>query len=298
MSGTAIALVLIAGLVHASWNLVAKRSGGDARFALLSSLGVAAVWAPLGGWVSWREAGAYGATQWALIAASGVLHVAYFVTLLRGYRLGDLSVVYPVARGTGPLLSATAATIVLDERLGPQGWAGVAAIVGGVALLSGLRSPGHASGRDAAARERLRTGLRYGVLTGGWIAAYTVVDGWAVKRAGVSPVLVDYLGNLVRLPVTALLVRVVGGIDDRPFTAYARAMWRPALLVGAVSPVAYVIVLFAATMAPLSHVAPAREVSMLFAALMGGTLLRERDAGMRVAGAACIAAGVIALSTA
>lgn len=301
MSVLALVLVLLAALIHAGWNLVAKRSGGDARFALLSTVAVAVVWAPVGGWFAWRDAGNYGATQWSLLVASGVLHVVYFVTLLRGYRLGDLSVVYPVARGTGPLLSATAATILLDERLGVLGWTGVAAIVGGVALLAGLplprRTARHASRSDAD-RARLRAGVRYGLLTGAWIASYTVVDGYAVKRAAVSPVLVDYLGNLVRLPVTALLIRALGASDDLTPRDYARTFWKPALIVGAVSPVAYVMVLFAATIAPLSHVAPAREVSMLFAALMGGTLLRERDAGFRLAGAGCIAAGVIALAQA
>jgi drug/metabolite transporter (DMT)-like permease len=302
----ALALVLLAGLVHAGWNVVAKQSGGDARFALLSSIGVATVWAPVGGWFAWRDAPAYGAAQWSLLAASGALHVLYFVTLLRGYRLGDLSVVYPVARGMGPLLSAVAASVILDERLGVRGGAGLAGIVGGVALLGGLRMPTGAPATPPAGAPqppwpaggpRPTAGVAYGALTGVFIAAYTVVDGWAVKRAGVSPVLVDYLGNAVRIPLTALLIGMVGSTDDRPLRVYARDLWKPALLVGAVSPVAYVLVLFAATIAPLSHVAPAREVSLVFATLLGGTLLRERDPGRRLLGAGCIAAGVVALAT-
>jgi uncharacterized membrane protein len=119
-----------------------------------------------------------------------------------------------------------------------------------------------------------------------------VVDGWGVKVLGMSPILVDYLGNLVRL---AILLPVVyplrAGLRD-----VFRAQWKGALLVAAISPISYVLVLYAMQVAPLSHVAPAREVSMLFAALIGGHLLSEGDRVMRVLGATCIAAGVMALA--
>lgn len=301
MSSLALALVLLAALIHAGWNLLAKRTGGDARFAFWASAAVAVLWAPVGLWYTWRDAGQYGPLQWALLCASGVIHVAYFVTLLRGYRLGDLSVVYPLARGTGPLLTASAATVLLDERLGPLGWTGVLGVVMGVGLIAGGFTPWRRwrdATIDAGERRRLRAGVAYGLLTGAFIAGYSVVDGYAVKRAGVSPILVDYLGNLFRLPVNLLLLRSMGAATVASLPAYGRAMWKPVLAIGFISPVAYVMVLFAATMAPLSHVAPAREVSMLFAALMGGTLLNERDAGVRLLGAACIAGGVIALASA
>jgi drug/metabolite transporter (DMT)-like permease len=303
MSGTAFALVLVAALIHATWNLLAKKTGGDVRFALVSQVAVALVWAPVGVWFAWHEVGAYGLLQWALIVASGAIHVVYFVTLLRGYRLADLSVVYPLARGTGPLLTAMVATALLGESLGLLGWVGVLGVVLGIVLISGGPALWHAlragSGAQAEADEhlkRLRAGVGYGLLTGVCIAGYTVVDGYAVKRAGISPVSVDYLGNLVRVPLTALWILALGRREPLPLAGYWRTCWKPALMIAAISPVAYVLVLYAATMAPLSHVAPAREVSMLFAALLGGTLLRERDVGLRLLGAACITAGVIALA--
>lgn len=303
MSGTALALVLVAALIHATWNLLAKKTGGDVRFALVSQIAVALVWAPVGLWFAWGEVGGYGLLQWALIVASGAIHVVYFVTLLRGYRLADLSVVYPLARGTGPLLTAMVATVLLGESLGLLGWAGVLGVVLGIVLISGGPALWHAlragAGAQAGADEhlkRLRAGVGYGLLTGVCIAGYTVVDGYAVKRAGISPVSVDYLGNLVRVPLTALWILALGRREPLPLSGYWRATWKPALLIAVISPVAYVLVLYAATMAPLSHVAPAREVSMLFAALLGGTLLRERDAGLRLLGAGSIAAGVIALA--
>ena len=97
--------MLLAGLIHAGWNILAKKTGGDARFAFFTSAWQMAVWAPLGLWLAWRAVPAWGAAEWAVIGASALLHVVYFVTLLRGYRAADLTVVYPLARGTGPLLS-------------------------------------------------------------------------------------------------------------------------------------------------------------------------------------------------
>jgi drug/metabolite transporter (DMT)-like permease len=223
----------------------------------------------------------------------------YFVTLLRGYRLGDLSVVYPLARGTGPLITAFVATTFLDEALGVVGWAGVLGIVGGImiiaggpALLKSMRGGSH-SRHDLM---RLRAGVGYGLVTGAFIAAYTVVDGYAVKHAGMSPVLVDYLSNVVRLPLTALLIWAIRQREPLPLLAYAKQMWRPALAIGALSPIAYVLVLYAVAMAPLSQVAPVREVSMLFAAFLGGSQLGEHNRRARLFGAACIAGGVVAIA--
>jgi drug/metabolite transporter (DMT)-like permease len=301
MSALALSLVLVAALIHASWNLVAKKAGGDVRFALMTSIAVAVLWTPVGLAFVWQEVGRYGALQWGLIVASGVIHVVYYVTLLRGYRLGDLTVVYPLARGTGPLITAVVATLLLGETLGLVGWAGVLGIVGGILLIAGGPALVHAlrAGEHAQDHHRkLRAGVGYGVVTGLFIAAYSVVDGYAVKRAGLSPIAVDYLGNLVRIPVTALWVLALQRSEPLPLRGYWRPMLRPALILGAISPVSYVMVLYAVTMAPLSQVAPMREVSMLFAALLGGTLLGEKNLGSRLLGAACIAGGVIALALA
>jgi len=97
MPAIAFGLVLVAALIHALWNFVAKKSGGDIRVSLLSNIALCILWAPVGIWFMWRDVAAFGAVQWSLVAASGAIHVVYFVTLLRGYRLGDLSVVYPLA---------------------------------------------------------------------------------------------------------------------------------------------------------------------------------------------------------
>ncbi|MDQ7972701.1 MAG: DMT family transporter [Rhodocyclaceae bacterium] len=288
---SAFGLIVLAGLIHASWNIAAKKADGDARFAFQSSAFLALVWAPVGLWLGPSELPRWGLREWGFVVASGVLHVVYYVVLLRGYRRSDLTVVYPLARGSGPLLSSLVAVVFLGERLSWIGLAGIVGVVGGVFLVAGgprLWRRTH----DALQRERVRKGIRYGVLTGTFIAGYTVVDSYAVKMLAMSPILLDYMGNFVRLGLLAPAV-----LRDRPTAARLwRAQWKYALLVAAISPVSYVLVLYAVQQAPISHVAPAREVSMLFAALIGGHLLREGDRLLRVIGALFIAAGVAALA--
>jgi uncharacterized membrane protein len=288
---SALALVVLAGLIHASWNIAAKKAGGDARFAFFTSVVLMLVWAPVGLWAAWGVLPGWGWIEWSLVALSGVLHVFYYVVLLRGYRKADLTVVYPLARGSGPLLSSMVAIMLLGEQISTLGLAGIVGVVGGVFLIAG--GPGLLrAAHDPAQRQRVHKGMLYGVLTGAFIASYTVVDGYAVKFLLMSPILIDYLGNFVRL---ALLAPAV--LRDRPAAwRLWREQWKYALLVGAISPVSYVLVLYAMQVAPLSHVAPAREVSMLFAALIGGHLLGEGDRLQRAFGAALIALGVMALA--
>ena len=291
MPAAAFALVLLAGLIHASWNIAAKKAGGDSRFAVFSTAVNTAVWAPLGWWVGREQVPRWGAHEWLLIGASAVLHSAYFIVLLRVYRKADLTVVYPLARGSAPLLSSLAAIVLLGERVTAPGIAGVLAVVGGVFLVAGgpglWRHP-----REPEQQRRMHKGMFYGVLSGAFIASYTVVDGYAVKVLLLSPILVDYVGNILRLFVIAPAV-----LRDIPAARVLwRRQWKYALFVGTISPVSYVLVLYAMQVAPLSHVAPAREVSMLFAALIGGQLLGEGDRLLRVTGAAFIAAGVAALA--
>ena len=291
MSAQALALVLTAALLHALWNIAAKKAGGDNRFALIAALLLVVLWAPVGLWAAWDVVPQWGWAEWAIVLASAVVHLVYFSTLLRGYRLSDLTVVYPVARGSAPLLSSLGAVLLLGEHLGPLGLAGVVGVTFGVFLVAG--GPGlWAKAHDPSQRERVRAGLAYGAVTGALIAGYTIIDGYAVKVMLLSPIVIDYFGNVFRLPfLLPAALRDLAG-----FRQAWRAQWRYALVVALLGPLAYVLVLYAVRMAPLSHVAPAREVSMLFAALIGGRLLGEGERGWRMAGAACIGAGVIGLA--
>lgn len=287
----ALTLILIAAVLHALWNVVVKKAEGDSHFVMLVALMILVIWAPVGLWAGWDAVPRWGWAEWGLIVASGFTHLVYFKVLLRGYAASDLTVVYPVARGTGPLLASFGALLLLGERMSVIGVLGVLAVTGGVFLIAG--GPGlWAKAHDPAQRQRVRAGLAWGAATGCLISAYTLIDGYSVKVMLISPLLVDYFGNLARMPFL-----LPGALRDLPrFRAACRKQWRPALVVAAISPLAYVLVLYAVQLAPLSHVAPAREVSMLFAALLGGKLLGEGERGARIAGAACIALGVMGLA--
>jgi drug/metabolite transporter (DMT)-like permease len=278
-------------LIHASWNIMAKKAGGDVRFSAFTGVVMAIFWAPLGIWLGIDELPRWGRNEWLALVLSAMLHTVYFVTLLRGYRKADLTVVYPLARGSGPLLSSMVAVLVLGESLSALGLLGVLGVVGGVFFIAGGPQLWRAS-HDPEKTQRVRKGMVYGLLTGSFIASYTVVDGYAVKILLMSPILLDYFGNYIRLVFVAPLV-----LRDLPAArALWRQQWKYAVVVGIISPVSYVLVLYAVKVAPLSHVAPAREVSMLFAALLGGHLLGEGQRGLRLLGAACIGAGVLALA--
>ncbi len=291
MPTLALLLVLTAALCHASWNLILKRSGGGNEMVLISALLVGLVWAPVALWQGWDTVPRFGATEWAALAASAVLHLVYFNCLLYGYRVSDLTVVYPVARGSGPLLSTLGAVLLLDEPLSVMGGVGAIAVVAGVFLIAGgpaLLRQAH----DPARKARVLLGLRWGAITGACIAGYTVLDGYSVKILLISPIVLDYLGNVLRIPVMLPLALR----DPAGFRAAWRRQWHAALAVAVLGPASYVMVLYAMRLAPLSHVAPARELSMLFAALAGGSLLGEGDRALRLLGAAFIALGVMGLA--
>ena len=195
---SALALVVLAGLIHACWNIAAKKAGGDVRFVGFTSVVLMVFWAPVGLWAGWQQVPLWGALEWALVLASALLHVGYFIVLLRGYRKADLTVVYPLARGSGPLLSSMVAIVFLGEQISSLGLMGILGVVCGVFLIAG--GPGlWQAAHDPQQQARVRTGIFYGGFTGLFIASYTVVDGYAVKVALMSPILVDYFGNLVRL---------------------------------------------------------------------------------------------------
>lgn len=285
MDLVALSLVLAAAVVHATWNYLAKRVAGGRLFIWSYSAVTAILYLPL---VAWLLAG--GGMRWApwvvaAILVSGLLHLGYAICLQTGYRKADLSVVYPVARGTGPALSVAGAILLLGEPFSAVTLGGASLVVAGV-LLIGLAP-------RTAARGSMAAGIAWGAFTGLAIAAYTLVDGYSVRILGVSPIVLDYFGNLVRL--AALTPTAMG--RRRELAASWRAERAKILAVGALVPVSYVLVLYAMTRAPVSVVAPAREVSMMVGVLFGWWLLREPDPGRRLLGAAAIACGVALLAT-
>jgi drug/metabolite transporter (DMT)-like permease len=213
---------------------------------------------------------------------SGVLQTAYFLLLQRGYAAGDLSVVYPLARGTGPLLSVVFAIVLLHERVTGWALAGAAAVVCGVFVI-GL-------GRTGGAK--LGPSVGYALATGVTIAAYTLWDANAVTTLGVPP--------LVEYGVGA----IVEGLALLPHALARRAAvagtWRahrgPALVVALLAPLSYVLVLYAMRLAPVALVAPARELSIVIGAVLAWRVLGEPNPGRRLAGAAIVLTGIVTLA--
>jgi drug/metabolite transporter (DMT)-like permease len=284
MTGAAIVLVLAAAFIHASWNYVLKKSGGGVgfvwAFALLSSL----LYAPLAVGVVFFQNFQFGSEALGYLFASAILHTAYYLLLDRGYRYGDLSVVYPLARATGPCLTVLIALLALGERPGVVALCGAALVVGGALFLAA--SP--AKLREAGAAR----GIVFALLTGCMIASYTVVDKQAVSVALIPPILQDWGANLGRVIVMAPVA-----LRRRE---EVRAAWTnkrmAVLLVALLCPLSYILVLTAMVFTPVSYVAPAREISILFAALMGTHWLQEGDVSRRVAAAAAMALGAVALA--
>src|SRR5918997_1853412 len=209
----ALVLVMVAATFHATWNLLAKRVGdGGAVFVWLFGALSMLIYAPLAAVLVLVERPRRGAAALVFMFGSGVLHLGYFVLLQRGYAVGDLSLVYPLARGTGPLLATAAAIVLLGERPGALAVAGIVLVTVGVILLTtepgGVRK--HGWGR----------GVVYGLLTGAFIAAYTIWDKHAVSALLVPPILQSWATTLV---TTGLLTPLAG----RPRAKTAAPMREP-----------------------------------------------------------------------
>ena len=286
MTPFALALVLLAAVLHATWNLCAKRAGGGLPFVWLVGAVICSCYVPVLAVCAWRGHPALpaGALPW--ILGSGVLKTSYALLLQRGYRTGDFSLIYPLARGTGPLLSTLAAIAFLGERPSLLALAGGLVIIVAIFFLTDGTRLFHES------RAHLRNAITYGAISGVFIAAYTVWDRHGVAQLAIPPLLYDAGTAFTQL---ALLT---------PFALRRRAEvaaeWRGkkhwAIAIALLSPVAYVLVLTALAIAPVSYVAPAREVSIVIGAFLGAKLLRESDGRRRGWAAVAMAAGVIALA--
>ena len=288
LSLSALALVLAGALMHALWNLQAKQVAGGLPFVWLYGAVSLAFATPFGVIAAGQQLGSVDATIWLAIVASAIVHVAYSLVLQQAYRVADFSVVYPLARGTGPLFAVVGAILLLGERPSTAGWCAIALIVVGIVLVSGL------VGRLGAQLSTLRAGFLWGLATGLTIAAYTVIDGWAMASQTVSPVLYYVVGLLLR---TALLAPPAF-LRRRELLAQWRAHRRAVIVVGVLSPLAYLLVLEAMTRAPLSYVAPVRELSMLLGVALGAGVLRERLTPARSVGTLCMLSGVAMLAIA
>lgn len=275
----ALLLVLTAACIHATWNLLAKRARGGMEVVWLYSCVGTVVYAPwalgeyAGAWerMGWREAGS--------IAGSCFWQLAYFICLQQAYRHGDLSLVYPIARGSGPLVAALGALAIYGERPSAPAWMGIGLISGGVLFF--LRG---GTGAGVAAMWGLATGLLIGI--------YSLWDKYAVSGMHLPPVMMEWTTDLSRaLLLAPLALRR---------SAETRRVWREErlrlVLIGAMNPLSYILILTALTMAPLHRVAPLREIGIVLGAILGAVFLGERQPGRRLIGAAIMVLGVLCLT--
>ena len=291
MSLYALALVILAALTHATWNLLAKKAASAGpSFVFAYGLCATVIFAP---WAIWELSTnlSLNTFEWSwplagCIMLSTAFHLGYSLSLQHGYQVADLSVVYPIARGSGPLLSTMGAFILLQEQPRLTGLTGMLCVVIGILMIA-------TQGKTTMFKNpKAWIGIRWGMLIGLLIASYTVTDGYAVKVFMLTPVVLDWISHVLRTLILApVMVR-----RRIPIRKTMRGYWGLAILVGILSPLSYILVLQALrTGAPLSLVAPTREMAMMVGTLMGIFLLREPRNPWRLAGCAVIICGVILL---
>ena len=285
MTGVALGLILFSALVHASWNYLLKKSGGGTGLITAASLASLVLYLPLVGIATWVQGYAFQPTHLLLMLGSGMLHTVYFLLLDRAYRSGgDLSIVYPLARATGPLITIVVAVALLGERPSAIAIAGAVLIGASALLLAGNPfAARRAGGPDP------RHAMGFALLTGCMIAGYTVWDKASVATWLIPPLLYDWGCNAFRCVVLVPFTR-------RRAPGAMTVAWRERrgtiIAIALLSPLSYILVLTAMVFTPVSLVAPAREVSILFAALMGAHLLREGDFARRAVAAVGMVLGI------
>ena len=276
MSSFALMLVLSSALLHATWNALVKAAPDRAL-----TLAAVALMHAVAGLVLILLSPPPAMASWPSIAASTIIHYAYYALLFQAYKLGDLSQVYPISRGMSPALVAFGAFLFVGETLSPMGWAGLAAVTGGICLLALQRGAAHAD----------RRAVGVAVLLGLSIGAYSVADGIGVRLAETPTGYIGWL-FLLESPIFFAI------FWDRRRNAIAldRRAFALGLIGGLFSVIAYAVVLYAKTIAPLGAVSAVRESSVIIAAMIGLIFFKERPVFGRLLSAAIVAAGVIALA--
>jgi len=283
---TAIALLLVlsSAVLHATWNLLAKRVQAQTPFLFLIYLVGTVAYTPFGIAVLLIAKPEVNILWLAFVTLAIVLQTVYFATLTAGYRAGDLSLVYPIARATGPLLATVGAITILGERPTPVAIAGALAIVLGALVLTGDPRTLRARGAGSA--------VGYALATGACIALYTLWDKTAVSLLLIPPLLYDWM-------VIAGQAAVVAPVALRRRADIA-AVWREqrntVIVVGIISRLSYLLMLTALAISPVSYVAPARETGILFGTLLGARVLAEGQGQRRVVGAGAMVVGIVLLA--
>ena len=275
MSTSVFLAVLFAALCHAGWNVAVKRGLDPLSTTVLMSIGAALV-----GLVMLAFTGLPENAAWPYVIASVLIHIVYFAALIESYAAGDMGLIYPLARGSAPLMTALAAAALVDEHIGLLGWAGIAVLAAGVLLIS-LRGS-----RDLEKVSRRAIG--FALLTAVTICAYTIVDGIGARRAGSAHAYTAamFAGIGVAMALYALARRGAG-----VFALMARH-WRLGLGGGAMQVTSYGIAIWAMTMAPIALVGALRETSV-FGTILAVIFLKEPLLMPRVVAALMIVCGLV-----
>lgn len=268
--------VLFAAACHAGWNALIKVGLDPLSTTTLISLGaglVALALAPLVGVSAWAA--------WPWLIASVIVHLCYFASLIESYRTGDLGQVYPIARGSAPLMTAAATTVFIGEKLSLVGWTGIFSLVAGVLLLSAR------GGRELAEVDRRAIG--FALFTALTICAYSVVDGIGA-RLSANP---NAYSVWLFIGIAVVMLPYAIYRDGPDVIPAMRRFWRRGLAGGALQLLSYGIAIWAMTAAPIAVVATLRETSVLFGAVIAVVVLKEPLRAARIVAACLIVCGLI-----
>lgn len=270
-----LALVLLAAAAHAAWNAWLKDSGDK-----LSSMAAISVGWLIVGCISIPIVGAPSLASWPYLLASTVVHTGYAMLLISAYRHAEFSLAYPIARGTGPLLVALSAPLFVSEYLEGPSFFAVTLIVIGVFLIGMFGNE-----RSLGGRRAVLLSLATGVL----IAAYTMIDGLGARAGSNAHAYVGWLLVLIAIPIIVLSRKRL----NKNMKSLLAGHWQKGVPIGVLSALAYWVIVWAMTVAPMALVAATRETSILFAALVSWGVLREKVRPLRWAGVIVILIGLV-----
>lgn len=284
MTSIAFALIFASAIMHAFWNLVAKRVQGGTSFIWLFTALELLIYPPFLAFIGFHELANITVTEIAFIFASGLLHVVYFFLLTNGYRVGDLSIVYPIARGIGPLLAVIGAILLFKEHPANIALLGTVIISAGALFLTG--DP------RKVRKSNLLPGISYGLLTALAVASYTLWDAYAMTTILISPLVFQ-----VGISISRFVLLTPLALRDTETIRYEWKHHRShALAIAILSPASYLLVLVALSFTSVTYVAPLRTLSILIGVILGTNLLKEGDSKRRIVAGLTIVFGVILLN--
>jgi len=283
MTAIALCLVIVSSLLHAIWNLIAKKVSGGLHFAWILWFFSTLLLTPFAIWDFSQGYFNIGIFPVAIICVSSLLHAGYFLMLQKSYKYGDLSIVYPVTRGLGPLISVVLAIVILHEKPTIIAISGTLIITIGIFLLAGKIKM--FKGREA------RISFLYSLVTSIFIGGYLITDKYAVGSAMISPILFNWSYELGR---TVILLPLAFKSLNK-ISSEIKIHLKEIVFMAFLGTLSYLLILFAFQHSPLSYIAPARTLGIVFGTIIGGLLLQEEEMFKRLFASCVIVTGLVFL---